>query len=145
MKLSARAFNNILIFSMLAMIMLFNMESWLPKPDAPDRMALIAEQDLILRIDIEGARLERAGTQWRLINSAVEREPQAIIDAWLAAQLLVTEFSGATDASVFAQVWLAGHQQPASFTLIRSSQGSFVKISDSTYRIENVDFSALVF
>ena len=63
MKLSARAFNNILIFSMLAMIMLFNMDSWLPKPDAPDRMALIAEQDLILRIDIEG----EIGASWHSV------------------------------------------------------------------------------
>ena len=145
MKISSRAFNNILIFSMLAMIMLFNMDTWLPKPGGAEKMALIAEQDLVLRIDIDGARLERVGTQWRLIDSSASHVPEDIVNAWLSAELAATEFNGVVNTSVFAQVWLAGYPQPAGFTLIQSPHGSFVRISDSTYRIENVDFSALVF
>ena len=148
MRLSAKAFNNIIIFAMLAMIMLFNMDTWLPKPSFKQQTHLISEQDMVLRIDIGRNRIERVGTGWRLTTEpsvTPEVDANQIIQHWLNAELSVVESTPQVLETVIADVWLAAQDNSARLILMRTETGTYVQIAEQSYRIDNSHFLALTF
>lgn len=146
MNLSARAFNNILIFAMLAMIMLFNIDAWLPRPEADARLHLIEEHDLVLKVQLEQARLERIGTDWRVINPAVDGvDARRVIQAWHATRLTLAQLPTNPTAQYSAQVWIAGTEDAVELIFWQASDGSYVEIGASTYRLEDTVLQQLLF
>ncbi|WP_124748989.1 hypothetical protein [Alteromonas facilis] len=147
MKLSARAFNNVIIFSMLLMIALFNLDQWLPKPAPSAQLRLISDNDLVLRIDIGDARMERVGTQWRIVEDGgkLHRSGDEVINYWLAATLTQVSQSPAAERRVDASIWLARQNAPATVTLINTPQGDYVDIGEFAYKLDGVTFEQLVF
>ncbi|MDM7859279.1 hypothetical protein QTP81_01500 [Alteromonas sp. ASW11-36] len=146
MKLSARAFNNILIFAMLAMIMLFNIDTWLPRPEADSRLRLIEENDLVLKVQLEDARLERIGTDWRVINPAIQGvDAQEVIQAWHSARLTLAQLPTDPLTQYSAQVWLAGNPDAVQLTFWQTPNVGYVEIGANTYRLEDIVLKQLLF
>lgn len=150
MKLSSRAFNNIVIFAMLGMIMLFNLDAWLPKPSIHNKTRLINEQDMLLRIDMNDGRIERIGTDWRLVADKNVPVPLAgdaynWVQQWQDAELTPVNAIPAIIESTEVKVWLAAQNKPAELTLERTASDTFVTIAEQHFRITNTDYTALIF
>ncbi|MBT0586748.1 hypothetical protein [Alteromonas oceanisediminis] len=151
MKLSTRAINNLVIFAMLAMIMLFNMDKWLPKPPSAAATRLIAEHDMLLRVDIGTHSLQRVGTDWRIRGGQyTDADAARIVERWHAARLTPAAELADFSASVNASIWLAGYAEPVTIELFNVPKAShpssaWVRIANSVYRVDNVDYEALVF
>ena len=64
-RLSKRGFNNVVIFAMLGMIFLFNLDRFVPQSQQPVSLPLLPENAHVLKIEQSGYKLERVGQQWR--------------------------------------------------------------------------------
>jgi hypothetical protein len=150
MTLSSRAINNIVIFAMLAMIMLFNIDAWLPKPSSQQQTQLIGEHDMLLRIDMHAARVERVGTDWRLVSDkseseALSKDALLLVQRWQAVKLRAIDTIPAVIDSTEVNLWLATHDKPVNLILHRTQSGTYVLVAKQYYHITNTNYSALVF
>lgn len=129
------------------MIALFNLDQWIPTPQSTPQLQLIGENDMLLRIDIGTTRLERVGTQWRLVDSEslIRQAGDEIVSHWLGARLQLVESAPSPSNQVVAQVWLARQSSPAEVVLYTSDIGDFVQIGDYIYMLQNATFDELVF
>ena len=70
LRLSRRAWNNVLIFSMLIMIMLLNgMHKKFDSADPLAKVPLLPEHSLVLTLDFGKFAIERIGQSWRIKQS----------------------------------------------------------------------------
>ena len=115
-RFSPRAMNNVVIFTMLLMIALFNLDSFLPTPDTRQPLDVLSDDDYVLRIEHQGNSLERAGQQWRQKTSSSLRlpiSPAEQLEAWRQAILTPAEKPKdvAPDDAQVVVIWLAGQSQ----------------------------------
>ncbi|WP_199610738.1 hypothetical protein [Flocculibacter collagenilyticus] len=152
-RLSKKGWNNVLIFSMLAMIMLFNgMHKKIMESSQLGKVTAVLPADsFILKLEYPGYAVERIGQSWRLTN--VTQPPTAtqlallneaqfsqLAHNWrtLQAELVQTnDEEDATESTVIAElseqpnlviIWLAGQVQGAVYALY--SHGDFVYLHD---------------
>lgn len=132
---------------MLAMIMLFNIDVWLPKPEMPSQVRLISENDLLLQVNIGSVQIERVGTQWRYrgVEANPSHSAEFVVQQWHAAALSASSYPDNIQIQKAVTVWLARAEEPIQMTLLQANQMAYVEIGDSVYRIENVDFADLTF
>lgn len=87
MRLTKRGWNNVLIFSTLFMILLFNTthQKFVEGEGVAEKQPLIAAEAIIQVIDYSGIKFERIGSNWR-VQSALEGElniiPEQLVQAW---------------------------------------------------------------
>ena len=129
-KLSRKAWNNLLIFSMLIMIFVFNgLHHKLggnSEPEGP--LPLLPEQSYILALEYPGVRIERIGSGWRLQGlpeAGAERvdvvELATRVQAWQNMQAEPGTPSK-SEPLLVATLSLAGEAQPWVFVLYRDAQ-----------------------
>ena len=87
-RLSQKAWNNVIIFAMLAMILMLNLSSF--KPDDSDLPSPIIEEGaILLSLQINQNVIERAGQTWRLEDIAQEQvssqQLAILVDNWQRA------------------------------------------------------------
>lgn len=89
-KLSRKAWNNVIIFSMLILIFLFNSTSNFLSGGADNEQAtrLIPEGAVIANLDFDDVKVERIGQGWRALGLNVdENQLVRLNQAWLNATL----------------------------------------------------------
>ena len=69
-RLSQKAWNNVIIFAMLAMILIFNMSSFQSEDDSLPFL-IIEDGGILLSLQIDQAIIERAGKTWRVSSSTL--------------------------------------------------------------------------
>ncbi|WP_404341222.1 hypothetical protein [Pseudoalteromonas mariniglutinosa] len=136
MRLSRKAWNNIVIFSMLLMIFFFNgLHKKLNNVPAADGMqAVLPEQSFILALAFPELKIERIGTSWRSQNlqdiamgwQANEQSMKQLITQWQTQQLDIAK-PAVSDVSQWSpiyavSIWLAGEQLPAVYQLYNNQQ-----------------------
>ncbi|KAF7788636.1 hypothetical protein PRUB_a1652 [Pseudoalteromonas rubra] len=136
MRLSRKAWNNVVIFSMLIMIFFLNGIHQKINPPAEERgsMPLFEQQSFVLALGFPGYKIERIGTSWRLSADAQadwQAQPstlEALITQWQESELTVTDNPGlpASAAVSVAQFWLAGSELPLSFQLYHQQQSYYL-------------------
>lgn len=123
-RLSQKAWNNVIIFAMLAMILMLNLSSF--KSDDTDLpIPIIEEGGILLSLQIDQNIIERAGQTWRFsssspIQSALSTENQVsagqlatLVDNW---QRALVKSQSQVDAQVLQSpdvvvvLWLAGER-----------------------------------
>ncbi|MEW9798054.1 hypothetical protein [Alteromonas sp. CYL-A6] len=148
-RLSQRAMNNVVIFAMLAMIALFNLNSFLPQPTSDDVLSVIGSNDFVLKIEQDGNVLERAGQQWRQRTQTTPQPaitPQQQLRAWQTATLVPVSFAtnAPSTSPVVAVVWLAGQSQGQVYAFYPSESGTLVKYNGSWYQLRDASLSSLL-
>ncbi len=134
MRLSRKAWNNVVIISMLLMIFFFNgLHKKLNTPPVNEGVqALLPEQSFILAMAFPELKIERIGTSWRsqklqsITWQADEQTLEQLVERWQRQQLTiaalpVSKISKAS-ADYVASVWLAGEQLPAVYQLYSIEQ-----------------------
>lgn len=102
LRLSKRAWNNVLIISMLALILILNMDRF-SSNDKPAIRPIVDEGEYILSLSINQVKIEKAASQWRINSSGVQPNQmpsaqtlQAIVSAWQQAYIQPAEIDFTT-------------------------------------------------
>ncbi|MCE2593998.1 hypothetical protein K6Y31_04110 [Motilimonas cestriensis] len=132
MKLSKKAWNNVLIFAVLGMIFIFNFSHKRmlnEEISSPKQTTLLPSHSMILTMQGPDYTIERIGRSWRSrpdIGLAPE-QLNKMMNAWLSEPLATLELpTGQLPVSQFSQVyqfWLAGVDEPVSLTLYQLESG----------------------
>lgn len=151
-RLSQRAMNNVVIFAMLIMIALFNIDSFLPAEKAGTAQPLLPEGAYVLKVEQDQQRLERAGQQWRYLtdvplDSDTQRLAQQQLAAWQQGQLIpypAAEASTRQMTPIIVVVWLAGNTQGLVFAFYPTAADTLVSHQGQWYRLAQVSLSTLI-
>lgn len=91
-RLTKRAWNNILIFSMLGLILILNIDTF--RSNEPTTRLIVPEGEYIINLQINQVEIEKAGQQWRIDPNGIQPNLQpniekleAIIRAWQQAYI----------------------------------------------------------
>ncbi|WP_051333399.1 hypothetical protein [Aliagarivorans marinus] len=149
MKLSRRAWNNVIILTVAAMILTFRFFELRPGEQPAEISAgrLLPEGAVILQLNLPDRTIERHGTEWHVestSNAAVNASPITTIDAWMHAELSPWEqaVGGAAQTSQVS-VYLASLSEPLQLTLfelperrvISNWQGQLLELDPGTYEL----------
>jgi len=116
--LTKRGWNNVLIFSCLGMIIIFNLMGKKIIDNAEgDITHVLPTQSMILTLEHPEFSIERLGTSWRvtprerLSNKAAEQ----VVNNWLSLQGEITLSAASDEEGYRVMVWLAGNEQPTRY------------------------------
>jgi hypothetical protein len=121
-RLSQKAWNNVIIFAMLAMILVLNIGSF-KSDDSDFPVPVIEDGGLLLSLQIDQYVIERAGQTWRLSSSSPLANEQTseeqsdalaiLVDNWQRA-LVKPQYEVAAEAlqspDIVVVLWLAGER-----------------------------------
>ncbi len=124
-RLSRKAWNNVLIFSMLIMIFLFNglHHKLNPAAEPEGPQPVLPAQSFVLVMELPGVKLERIGTGWRTTGESLAVAPDGLVAAWQGAEanllLGVDELKALAGAAPLtaASFWLAGEEKARVYQL----------------------------
>ncbi|WP_137165374.1 hypothetical protein [Salinimonas lutimaris] len=148
-RISSRAMNNVVIFAMLFMIVLFNLKTFLPESSTPASRPLVPQDGYILRIEQDGFALKRAGQSWRqsALTSPVTITPEQQLSAWQQASIVpVSEIpASVTEATPFlAVVWLAGQNEGEVLGFYPTPSATFVQLDKQWYTLKDASLTTLL-
>lgn len=153
-RLSQKAWNNVIIFSMLIMITILNMDRFSGDDDL-DISSIIEESDIVLSMQIDQNVIERVGQSWRFspkspaASSNVDAQKLAIlINNWQRA--IVAEPIEIIDNSLFNQprhiavIWLAGESEGRAYPIIVLNDNAYIQIANEAKLLDFPNLSQLV-
>ncbi len=157
MRLSRKAWNNVVIISMLLMIFFFNglHKKLNTQPVEEGVQALLPEQSFILAMAFPELKIERIGTSWRSQSlqettwQGDEQQLEQLVELWQHQQLTIASLPVSkishTSADYVASVWLAGEQLPAVYQLYNIDQQYYLldKRLQRVFELEQADAAKL--
>jgi len=146
LRLSQKAWNNVLIFSMLALIVLLNYERLFESADS-DIQPIVKESDFIVSLQINQMTFERIGTGWRVMAPSEAELPNmqsedidALIAQWQRAlirpspDILPAEITSSPPYLV--NVWLAGEKSAKVIGLLEVESTTYVISEGELYLLD---------
>jgi hypothetical protein len=150
LRLSQKAWNNVLIFSMLALIVLLNYDRLFGSTEG-DIQPIVKDSDFIVSLQINQLTFERIGTGWRVMAPTEAELPNmqsenidALIAQWQRALIrpspdtLPVEIT--SSPAYLVNVWLAGEKSAKVMGLLEVDSTAYV-ISDGELYL--LDFPTL--
>ncbi|MFC6438572.1 hypothetical protein [Bowmanella sp. JS7-9] len=136
LRLSKRAWNNVLIFASLFMIVLFNFSNKLMLENANQTpLTLLPADAMIQRIEFGQQELQRIGRGWRLQPMrGDEVDLNQIIQNWQQVILTPTERSMPANPYVIT-LWLAGEEKGRVVTLAPVEQQLLLAYQGQPYQV----------
>jgi hypothetical protein len=147
-RLSRKAWNNVIIFSMLLMILLFNTTNNILTGSLDDEVeaSLLPSGSMLMTLQMPSITLERIGKGWRTSQpSAVsETHMQALVSRWQDS--IMTNFEGEVPLGmpVIVIAWLAGENSGRVFQLYGSGRDTIVLHQQQVYKIADVPIEQLL-
>ena len=148
-KLSQRAWNNVLIVSMLSLIMLFNLSSDFLNSESDDAsivQRLVPADMLISTIEFENGKIERVGQGWRIeSDSQVNQHPEDIIHHWQQAEINIFEQNVEwADSLPKVTLWFIGQSEPVEYQFLQLADKTLIKIDQHTYQLTGLSYQMLI-
>jgi hypothetical protein len=148
-KLSRRAWNNVIIFSMLILIFLFNTTSNFLNGGADSKPStyLVPEDAAIASIEFGHVKVERIGQGWRSLGAkATEGELVKLVQTWTEAQIdnSITELS-ISQASDSRIVFINIVGQPAAlkFEVFQVQGKTLILTQQRLHQLRDTPFNSL--
>jgi len=139
-QLSKKGWNNVLIFSMLIMIFLFNgLHHKLIGTETDDIVqSILKEQSYILTIEYPLFKIERIGTGWRNNSELTETQVSELLINWRQAtglriadlNAIKSEFNNKSAENIVT-IWLAGEELPQVYAFFKLGADYFVHMPKS--------------
>ncbi|MGS2719515.1 hypothetical protein [Paraglaciecola aestuariivivens] len=152
LKLSQRAWNNVIIISMLILIVMFNFSSNILNGEndvAATERGLIPQGMIITTMQFPHYQVERIGQGWRsnLANSSLDKLIE-LTEQWQQAQIqpLAPEHELSTpdaEQSIKVQVWLAGQAAPVVYQFWPDTQPILVSVDEQMFQLLSTDYHSL--
>ena len=113
MGLSRKAWNNVVIFSMLLMIFFLNglHHKLNPSQESLGPQALLPAQSFVLTLAFPGYKIERIGTSWRSDGpwQTTPEKMRELVLLWQSTELDTVDIALSVEQSLtVARFWLAG-------------------------------------
>ena len=149
-RFSQKAMNNVVIFAMLFMIILFNIDKFVDKTPKQVDMPLLRPDAYVLKIEHANNALERVGTGWRIVTQTAPQEtlePLPQLAAWQRGILVpYQQFNESLDNAQahVVVVWLAGQPVGDVFAFYLTSEYVAVKYADQWWKLTNVSLDELL-
>lgn len=146
-RISQRAMNNVVIFAMLIMIALFNIDQFLPQDEGNAIVPLVPEDAYILKIEQGQNQLVRQGQGWQQITTSdhVNVTPQSQLHAWQQAALERTKMAQQpTGEPLVVVVWLAGQSDGLVFAFYPHVEATYVKHNNKWFILSNATLAQLL-
>jgi hypothetical protein len=147
-RLSQKAWNNVIIFTMLAMILMLNISSF-QSDDSDLPMPIIEEGDILLSLQIDQDVIERAGQTWRFSssspqarNTVLEEQAEklaALVNNWQRALVKVQSDIApeALNSPDFVIVlWLAGERSGRVMPIKTIEQQTYLIINNEVMLLD---------
>lgn len=146
-RLSKRAWNNVIIFAMLIMIIMFNMTNNILTGDigVQKTYSLLPEGAVLMTLEFGPEKIERIGRGWRTSSKQIidEAELARITAQWQNAEMAPTDKFPTTNTLVVV-AWLAGETQGRVYQLADHPQGLGIFIDNQYYVLQNQSFKQFV-
>ena len=143
-RLSQRGWNNVLIFAMLLMILLFGTTNNLliENSQGEGNRRILPEDVPIMAIDYGQHKLERIGRGWRIKPNLSSDESQvaSMVQNWQAAQGRGIGDIVMTQPFVVV-VWLAGQEQGQVFKLMPQGTDVLFQSPQGTFLLQDQNMS----
>jgi len=147
LRLSKRAWNNVLIVSMLVMILLFNSTNNILNGGNSEAsiVPLIPEDGILMTLEIGDVKVERIGRGWRANATPIipEVELATLVQTWTQAQMISYDLLSEEQPFVVI-AWLAGAPEGLVFQLYPADQDTLVKFQQQWYIIQDTALSQFV-
>ncbi len=121
-QLSRRGWNNVLIFSVLAFIIIFQLSNQRLMDNPPSTSAPLAADAVVLEVHFPEGAFQRVGTRWRSTSEAWQGEQ---IESWLSTfyQAYPTRLLADPAISEFTiQLMILAQAEPKVFTWLPEQQ-----------------------
>lgn len=153
-RLSQKAWNNVLIFSMLILIAIFNYDRLFPS-DEGGVQAVVGENKFILSMQIDKLTFERIGTGWRVSAPSVDDIPNmqsedidALVNQWQRALLRPAGTILAADITDSPEhiisIWIAGEKNAQVLGLLVFENTPYVIYSGQLYLLDFPNLNQLL-
>ncbi|MFQ3248225.1 MAG: hypothetical protein ACI9O6_000027 [Glaciecola sp.] len=146
-RLSQKAWNNVIIFAMLAMILMLNLSSF-KQNDSDLPQPIIEEGGILLSLQIDQDVIERAGQTWRFSSSSPALSSQAdvsalqlaaLVDNWQRA-LVKSQNDVAAEAlqspDHVVVLWLAGERNGRVLPIKTIDQQTYLMFNDEVMLLD---------
>ena len=147
-KLSQRAWNNVIIVSMLILIMLFNFSSHILNDGSGETsslLTLVPANMIITTMEFEQQKVERIGQGWRTTHGMYGNERLAsLVEHWTHAEVSLFEQSPNWQSSTsIVKLWFAGQVLPIEYQFMQLADKTLVKIDKQTYQLISPSYQML--
>ena len=148
-KLSQRAWNNVIIVSMLILIVLFNFSSNFLNEESDETssiLTLVPANMTITTMQFEQEKVERIGQGWRAASGMYSNERLvSLVESWNKAEvsLFDQDLSGQLSGPL-VKVWFAGQALPIDYQFIQLADKTLVKVDQKTYQLISPRYSMLI-
>ncbi|WP_158972542.1 hypothetical protein [Paraglaciecola sp. L3A3] len=148
-RLSQRGWNNVIIFTTLILILLFNFSSdFLNRglDDTITRTSLIPSDWVVTTIEFEQDTVERIGQGWRSKSGSLNLDDlNLLVSHWQNAQvqLFDSELNWQADSQV-VKLWFVGQAEPIEYSFLSFADKTLVKFEQQTYMLISPDFTSLL-
>lgn len=147
LRLTQRGWNNILIFSMLLLFVLFNFSGGLfNQADSQSKLALslLPEDSVVMSIKIGELTIERVGRGWRLLPQGAEFHLlAALVDNWQQAELKALNKAALGNPQVVT-VWLAAEEHARVYQFYKVEGKLLVKKDGHLFQVVNMTWQQLL-
>lgn len=147
-RMSKRAFNNVVIFAMLGMIFLFNINSFLPSATVPDSIPLLPADGYVLKIEQGSYKLERVGQQWRWsgVRQTLATTPDQHINTWRNATMDMVKPPRTVlqTEPLITVVWLAGASQGVVYAIVPTPHKVWIQFNGDWYLLNQITIDELL-
>ena len=151
-KLSKRAWNNVIIVSMLILIMLFNFSSDFlngGSDKALSLLTLVPANMVITTMQFEQEKVERIGQGWRANSGQYTKKYSnevltSLVEHWMNAEINSVDQSpnGQLPFST-VQLWFAGQALPIDYHFMQLEDKTLVKINKQIYLLISPSYQML--
>ncbi|MDU0353455.1 hypothetical protein RS130_05510 [Paraglaciecola aquimarina] len=147
-RLSQRGWNNVIIFTTLILILLFNFSSdFLNRGISGSQTVtrLLPQYAVITTIEYVHDRVERIGQGWRTESGTLSNQALSqLVDNWHSAEveLFDSQLNWQTSPQII-KVWFVGQAQPVEYYFLPFADKTLVKFEQQTYLLLSPDFSLL--
>jgi hypothetical protein len=148
-KLSQRAWNNVIIVSMLILIVLFNFSSNFLNEESDETssiLTLVPANMTITTMQFEQEKVERIGQGWRAASGMYSNERLvSLVESWNKAEvsLFDQDLNGQLSGPL-VKVWFAGQALPIDYQFIQLADKTLVKVDQKTYQLISPRYSMLI-
>ena len=147
-KLSQRAWNNVIIVSMLMLIMLFNFSSNFLNDGGDEALylfTLVPDNMTITTMEFEQDKVERIGQGWRTTSGMyINEELISLVEHWINAEVnLFDQGFDLPSPTSTVTLWFAGQVLPIEYQFMQLADKTLVKIDKQTYQLISPSYQML--
>jgi hypothetical protein len=148
-KLSQRAWNNVIIVSMLILIVLFNFSSNFLNEESDETssiLTLVPANMTITTMQFEHEKVERIGQGWRAASGMYSNERLvSLVESWNKAEVSLFDQDLSVQLSgPLVKVWFAGQALPIDYQFIQLADKTLEKVDQKAYQLISPRYSMLI-